>query len=376
MKRTKYIHLVITVIVSMSIIFVSGCGQSSNHNTDNSGNETNAETSQVLSLEDKELLASYEGDTVPAFVKKSGDRWFVIYQKYGENDYAFASGDSPDTNDVKYEGSGEIWKLSADGEIAAWAERIDIGVNINVYDATKDEVETIAVLPELPHEPQQTFAQVKDGKVYYCLIDYEAKEKCLMCYEVANKKGSILATETNYEISFLSMKGNTLMYESIGENGETLLTLYDTTSGETEQISLPEYVRYIWNADIEGDAVALYYYDNTEGNNAWNQTDNIAVFERGKTDFTPIFSFPTSDTGASWYAYNDDIELFGDNVLWIYQQNVSGDILDHYHMTVYNYKTNDYIEEPATFDYMTDGEDLYWLSWDDNVNKVDIYKKK
>lgn len=235
-------------------------------------------------------------------------------------------------------------------------------------------METIAVLPEIPDEYQQLFAHIKDGKVYYCLIDYEAKEKCLMCYEVASKKGSVLATETNYMRGFLSMKDDTLMYESKGENGETLLSLFDTASGKTEQISLPEYVGYVWDADVDGDTIALYYYDYTEGKNAWNQTDNIAVFERGEKDVVPIFSFPTSDTGGTWYAYNDDIELFGDYVLWIYQQNISGDILDHYHMTVYNHKTNDYMNEPATFGFMTDGEDLYWLSWKGNVNHVDMYK--
>lgn len=85
-----------------------------------------------MDMADPELIASWDGDYIPAFIEKGTNKWFVIYQNYGEHEYSFAAGESPDTSDVKYESSGEIGKLSVDGEYAAWAERIDIGVNINV----------------------------------------------------------------------------------------------------------------------------------------------------------------------------------------------------------------------------------------------------
>ena len=133
---------------------------------------------------------------------------------------------------------------------------------------------------------------------------------------------------------------------------------------------------YVWEADVNGDTIATYYYDSRPGNNAWNEADNIAVFQKGEEDVVPIFSFPNTNTGATYYACNDDIELFGDYILWVYQQNTSGDILDHYDLTIYNYKTNDYHQEPATFNFAVDGDDLCWATWNENINKVEIYKAK
>ena len=125
---------------------------------------------------------------------------------------------------------------------------------------------------------------------------------------------------------------------------------------------------------FEGDYIAAYYYDTREGKEAWNENDNINVFRRGEEDDVPIFSFPKTNTGATYYAYNDDIELFGDRILWVYQQNTSGNILDHYYLTVYNYLTHDYENIPAAYHFTTDGDDLYWLCFNDGVYKADLYK--
>ena len=383
MKSKRKIAGVLVVIMA-SVLVLSSCAYKAYNIKDEEkdvsvdvGNQGAPSGGEINS---GELVASYKEDTVPGILAKSGDNWFAIQQKYGAGEYTIGYGTSPESiepkSDMLY---GEIWNLTADGDYAAWGERNGDEVKVMVYDSKADKVEEVAVLTDdrSNGEYQQSKAHVKDGKVYYIVYDYDAHKTKVMQYDLETKKESVLAEDASSEyIGCFAINDNTIIFDSNSEDGEPALALLDITSGKIEKIDLPDGMDYVWEADVNGDTIATYYYDSRPGNNAWNEADNIAVFQKGEEDVVPIFSFPNTNTGATYYACNDDIGLFGDYILWVYQQNTSGDILDHYDLTIYNYKTNDYHQEPATFNFAVDGDDLCWAAWNENINKVEIYKAK
>jgi len=384
MNNTKNrIQRFVLLMIILSVIFVTGCGKSgTDTNSSNSvgSSPSNEANSSYNEISGGEMVASYEEDAVPGILAKSGDNWFAIQQTYGTGEYTIGYGTSPDSIEAKSSiSTGEIWNLSADGDYATWGERNESEVKVMVYDSKSDKVEQVALLTEdrENYKYQQSKVHTKDGKVYYLYSDYDADKLKVMCYDMATGEESVVAEDDSAQnVGCFAMRDNTIIIDSTGEQGEPAIGLVDITSGKIEKIDLPDGMDYVWEADVNGDTIATYYYDSRPGNNAWNEADNIAVFQKGEEDVVPIFSFPNTNTGATYYACNDDIELFGDYILWVYQQNTSGDILDHYDLTIYNYKTNDYHQEPATFNFAVDGDDLCWATWNENINKVEIYKAK
>ncbi len=363
--KSKILMYLTAVLLILMAVLLSGCG-----GMDGSGHSKLSDNA--------ERIAEYSGDYVPAFIEKSENNWYVIYQKYNEENYTLSVGENPEDINVKHIGSGQIMNLSVDGDLAAWAERSDSQLSINYYNASDDGVVTILTLPER-EDYQQGKVYVRGGKVFYQTIDHAEKVFRILCYDTADESTKTLAEETFDPSAFggcFAMRDDILLYQNTGAGGESELSLLDTSTGQTERAALPEGVDVLYDADVNGSTVAVYYYDKREGSDNWNQSDNIAVFEKGQKDVIPFYTFPKTSSGdIVGYAYRDNIVLSGDDVMWIDQMNVSGDVADHYKLTVYDSIEDEPAEVPAAYYYMMDGDDLYWLCFIDGIQKAELFRR-
>ena len=179
MKRNLRIQAVLALIFLISIL--SCASVSVVETTENEG-----PAPRIEDLGEGELIASYAGEHIPARVAKDGDRWFMICQLYLSKDYSFSASDQPDGIDVKYEGEGTVWNLSASEGSAVWCERGKDLSRILLYDGAADEVREIARLATDAEKVQLAKTYIRSGHVYYSEIDYDRDKFLIHDYELAS----------------------------------------------------------------------------------------------------------------------------------------------------------------------------------------------
>lgn len=319
-------------------------------------------------------IAEYgrEGE-LPAKAAYADGLWYMLLNGYGSSEYAISvSGDCREISPVYHvpEGSA-VWFLEADGGYAAWCERGEGSYRYMLYDHESGDVEEFFSTGAA--KPQNQGLAIHDGGVYFGNIDYAGRKAALLRYDISEARVEelfILPYAGERSIQALNITEGMLVAAVTGEDDCVEILTIDLDDGQViRSLKLPENVEYVYAVakDTVTDNYAIYYLDGK------NFAENIGICRAGAQAVKSLFTF-----GSNVYAYRDAIEYANGHVCWVIQMNVSGRIIDHYRLVVYDAATDTPKEYARTFDFHLDGDNIYALSFDEAaaVNEIELHVRK
>ena len=328
MKRVLSMTLVILLILSLFIL--SGC-------------------SLFMKNTEPQIVQTYPMDVAPSQVIKTETQWVLVLNTYGKTNYKIVAGENPDsTNEIYSVDSASIWYVDANEKGIVWCEKSSEFFTYKVYLFESNKVETISQeLIEIGYQPQNI--GIFQNTVYYCKVDYEQREVCILAYDTELKSASIFYKTTldqekqpysiNLENEYLSLVCSDCVKVFHLQKNEIVF-----------EAKLPSDVIYAYTAsyDSQNDTCAVYYAD--------NNSEDIVLLKKGDTKITSIFTF-----SEHCYAYQEKIRCYDGHIYWITQSNVSGMVTDHYRLVDYNYLSHTVTETDKTFSFYYKDDVLYFL---------------
>lgn len=316
-----------------------------------------------------ETLASYTEETgLPAHViPAENGKFYALLNAYDSSEYAVSVGESADTLNNIHDLSEDTWTwyLDASEDGAIWCEcgMTYVWKCYNAADGT---------ITEIDGDYQQNGFQnmkvgVYNGCVYYVHIEYSHETAEIIRYNIAEKTSETVYTFPFYgEITVQSLKvsGNYLTLAGCTDSEYPDAVVIDLDTSETTILEMGTEAGYVFDAAYDGETLALYYENGATGE------EQIGVYDKETRKITPVKTFEEN-----YYAYHDTIDCVNGEIYWIEQQNVSGDIDEHYSLNIHKISNGTSRNIPTAFDYEIAEDGLYYLCYAEGTQKIELKRE-
>ncbi len=315
-------------------------------------------------------LASYTAETgIPAHViPAENGKFYALCNAYDSTEYAISFSDNAEAPNIIHDLPADAWTwyLDASEDGAIWCECGTSTYVWNCYNAADGSI------TEIDGDYQQNGFQnmkvgVYDGYAYYAHTDYSHQTAEIIRYSIAGGTSETVYTFSFFgEISIQSLKisENYLILAGCTDSQYPDAVVIDLKNDQTTVMEMGAEAAYVYDAAYDGKTLALYYENGATGE------EQIGVYDKETRKVTPIMTFPEN-----YYAYHDTINCVDGEIYWIEQQNVSGDIADHYSLNIHKISDGTSRNIPTAFDYEIAEDGLYYLCYAEGTQRIDLIRE-
>ena len=275
-----------------------------------------------------------------------------------------------DTDDAK---SLNPYCIALDERYMAWQNdyilRKNRQLSIQCYDNKTKEVTTLyrGKVGEYCNREMYLHA----GKLYFMVEDSTADTIVIYVGDLTKGTTEVVAKETNvnaladyvYNRVAFFMQGESIVYEipnvHDGDNTESEIIVYDLATAAQQRYPLPKDANCDYRIMMcyNSDSLMVEYYDRKD-----KDICHLAILEYGDTKLTPFYSYRCSGDDDP-YIQLGDMALLEDQAVWI-EVGVPGEFdisPPKATLRVYDFENETLTEVYDAYDYITDGENLYYL---------------
>ncbi len=183
-------------------------------------------------------------------------------------------------------------------------------------------------------------------------------------YTVESINSMVVDKEAPLPTTFLELKNGKLFFDKKQTTGKVKIVLYDIVHNKiiNEWNAKDDVTMHYAGAySIENDYLALYAKT--------KKGDQIYIFDMANHKMDTIAVFPERT-----FVYDDKLKAYRDNVFYSVQQNVSGQVQDHYYSEIYDLKNKQQEQIKTAFDIFKNDKYLCVLKFDDvkHINKINF----
>ena len=313
---------------------------------------------------------------IPETVVESKGMYYALLEDYGGlKPYKIAVGKNMKKLKTVYKSNKKkyVWFMDAEDGIAAWTEA-GKGSAQKVKSYYKKKVRTIYSTKKNDCICQNLGVYKKS--VYFTVQDTKNKEAYIAEYNTKDGKlKPIEETKIKYtqngenSINCFSINKGVLVY-SYSQNGKCIIKSMDIDSNDdcnyqARSIILDSNIAYIYAVSIDNKTlnIAVYYM-------ADDYMDKLGYIDKNSDKIKFLIDF---DGYA--YAYQDQITCCDGLLLYIEQQNVSGNINDHYSLQGYDFTTGKQIPKIRATYAVTAKDSILLTQWVNGIKKCKIHRK-
>lgn len=328
---------------------------------------------------DGEEIGGYssEDGVIPEKVIETDGFYYALIENYaGDKPYSIAVGEKPEKLHAIYTSNkkSSAWFMDADGGIAAWTELAgDKGQKVLVYNKYNRKINTIYSTKS--NNICQNIG-VNNHFVYFAMEDSNKKEVYIACYDakkniIKRVAGTGIKSSKNGENSLncLNVNYGNLVY-SYSQKGENIIRSIDIDKNDNYEYKArtiklkKKEVKYVYALAFDGlsQCIGLYY---TEPGG----TDALGYIDTDD-DFLYFFDYFEDEV----YAYHDQLTCSNGVLLYVEQINSSGNILDHYTLRGYEFKSGSRVINGSAVYAITVKDSILATRWKEGTNDCVIIR--
>ena len=298
--------------------------------------------------------------------RDNGETWFMVFQRYGLNEYGVSVQESPIDSSLYYGAGGQLFKSTDSG--ANWFE-VWRGSNIDSY-AIDDSGEVyIGARYGVLLRSTNGGTSFEPFSIGYPLTD------ALITHILPNHQGGLYLRLALYPDWTLCFEHNQVTEVSTGYplgvtgNGDLIyrtgscIARYNHVTRQSSTLSCPYFAKFAWSVSILGNVFITNsgsdgLHRSTDAGRTWSDINSGHGFKQALSiEFTPqgkIFASAFGD--AFWGGLFKSVD---DGVTW---SRVQPETIDEYSIDISTLKNGDLIANGSYGVYIADAEGTNWIA--------------